>query len=342
MKDYILRLKNISIADAEEVGAKNAFLGEIFTHRALSNIRVSDGFAVTASAYRHFIEYNKLDGVHDQLIAQIDRGELSNISEIGQQARDLILGARMPGDIYDTIIAAYRELFTDPDAEVAVRSSPVRQIANLISTKDKHDTFLNVKGEKELVNSVKSCFASLYSDQALIDDPESLDRVISVGVQKMVRSDQACSGFAFTADPQSGFVDVIHVCGQWGIGVKNEQQQLLQDEFIVYKPNLSLGVKSIIQKKLGAKSHMMIYKAAGSGQQLSQVETPVAQREKYVLNDDEILIIANWGMILENYYESPMSMEWAKDSSSQDLYLLQARPENFKKIKTSKIRYDQI
>lgn len=337
MKDYILRLKTITIADAEEVGAKNAFLGEMFTQKALGSIRVPDGFVITASAYRHFIAYNKLDGVHDQLIARIDRSDPASISEIGKQARDLILGARIPGDLYDRILNVYNEFLPAFETGLAVRSSFIDQIQSSVNTKDKHDTFLNVKGEKELISSVKKCFASLYSDAALTEDPTRLNRMISVGVQKMVRSDQTCSGFAFTVDPQSGFVDVIHVSGIWGIGLKDDGQQLIQDEFIVYKPNLHLGIKSIIQKKMGKKNHMMIYKNTGETLSLIQIETSSELREKYILNDEEILTIANWGIVLENYYNSPMSMEWAKDSSSQDLFLLQAKPGSFKKLKTFKV-----
>ncbi len=333
MKDYILRLKTITIADAEEVGAKNAFLGEIFTQKALGKIRVPDGFVITASAYRHFIEYNKLDGVHNQLISGIDKSDPVSITETAKQARDLIMGARIPGDLYDRILLAYQELLKDTDGGLAVRSSPVEHNSLSIRTKDKYDTFLNVKGEKEFFGSVKKCFASLYSDQALIEDPDRQDRVMSVGVQTMIRADQACSGYAYTSDPQSGFVDVIHVSGIWGIGFKNSEQLLIQDEFIVYKPNLNMGVNSIIQKKLGTKSNMIVYKDNGDTTSLIEKETNSEQRGKFILNDEEILTIANWGIILENYYDSPMSMEWAKDSSSQDLFLLQAKPENFKKLK---------
>ena len=336
MKDYILRLKTITIADAEEVGTKNAFLGEVFTQKALGNVRVPDGFVITATAFRHFIAYNKLDGVHDQLISRIDKSNPTSISEIGKQARDLILGARIPGDLYDRILVTYHELFTDIEGALAVRSSAIEHDPLSINTKDKYDTFLNVKGEKELMSSVKKCFASLYSDQALIEDPDRQERMISVGVQQMIRADQACSGYAYTSDPQSGFVDVIHVSGVWGIGLKNDEQQLMQDEFIVYKPNLHQGVNSIIQKKLGQKSHMMIYKDTGERMKLIEAETSSELRGKYILNDEEVLTIADWGIVLENYYHSPISMEWAKDSSSQDLFLLQAKPENFKKLKTFK------
>jgi len=333
MKDYILRLKTITLADSEEVGEKNAFLGEIFTQKKLESIKVPDGFAITASAYRHFISYNKLDGVHDQLISDIDKSDLQGILEIGKRARDLIMGARIPGDLYERILNACSELLKDSDGKLAVRSSSIDPIPLAINSKDRHDTFLNVTGEKEMLNTVKKCFASLYSDQALIEDPDSLNRVISVGVQNMILADKACSGFAFTSDPESGFSDVVQVNGIWGIGFKNIEQQQIQDEFIVYKPNLHLGLNAIIQKKLGSKSHMMVYYANGDISGMKNVLTSDEMRGKFVLNEDEILTIANWGIVLENFYNSPISIEWAKDSQSHDLYLLQAKPENFKKIK---------
>lgn len=336
MKDYILRLKTITLADAEEVGAKNAFLGEIATQKVPGNIRVPNGFVITASAFRHFIAYNKLDGVHDQLIAGMNKSNPAAISDIAKQARALILGARIPGDLYERILDAYHELMGDTDGRLAVRSSAIEYNSLSINKKDKYDTFLNVAGERELINSVKKCFASLYSDQALAEDPGRLDRAISVGVQRMIRVDQSCSGYAFTSDPQTGFADVIHVCGVWGLVGKNDEQQLMQDEFIIYKPNLHLGVNSIIQKKLGKKSNMLIYQDAGAEMELIQLETSFELSKKFILNDEEILTIADWGMALEHYYNSPVSMEWAKDSPSQELFLLQAKPENFKKIKTFK------
>ena len=331
MKDYILRLNTITRDDIEEVGEKNAFLGEIFTKETLESIMVPDGFVIIASAYRHFISYNKLDGVHDQLISGIDKSDLKSILEIGKRSRDLILGARFPGDLYDRILIACKELLKDSDGKLAVRSSSIDSFPLAINSKDRHDTFLNVRGEKEILNAVKKCFASLYSDQALIEDPDRQNRVISVGVQNMIQADKACSGFAFTSDPESGFTDVIQVNGIWGIRIKNIEQQYIQDEFIVYKPNLHLGINSIIQKKLGAKSHMMVYYANGDNSGMKNVVTSDEMRGKFVLNEDEILKIANWGIVLERYYNSPVSIEWAKDSQSDDLYLLQAKPENFKK-----------
>ena len=331
MKDYIKKITNISVADINEVGTKNAFLGEIFTHIDLKDIKVPEGFAITVTAFRHFIAYNKLDGAHAKLLVQIDRNKNFNIGEIGKKARELILGARMPGDLSDCISAAYNKLCANSSSEVAVRSSAIHEDLFHISVKDRHETYLNIRGGKALIESVKRCFASLYSDKALRADlDQGSDKVISVGVQKMIRADKACSGFAYTADPLSGFADVIQVSGVWGLGEKMLEERITPDEFIVYKPTLLLGEKSIIQKKMGSKSRMLIYKEEEGGS-VVEMETPGERREKFILTNEEILTIANWGMTLESYYSSPMSMEWAKDGYSQELYLLQAKPKNFKK-----------
>lgn len=327
IKDYVLRLKNISIANALEVGVKNAFLGDILTQPILHGIKVPDGFAITSTAFLRFIEYNKLDGVHEKLIATLDSENPASVEKTGQMARQLILGARMPGDIEDAIIAAYRELCFKSSNEVAVRSSPISTNPLQTHFKDIHDTFLNIKGDEALIDAVKKCFASLYSDKALINHSSSSAKSISVCVQKMVRSDKSCSGNAFTSDPESGFSDVIHIVGVYGILDKNH---LYPDEFIVYKPNISEGQKSIIQKKMGQKNQMFVFK---ENSEIQQAPTPKQWRGQFILMDNEILNLAEWGMTLENYYGSPISLEWAKDGDSDELYLLQAKPVNFKKSK---------
>jgi pyruvate,water dikinase len=329
MKDYVLRLKNISVSDTEEVGVKNAFLGEMFTHPELQEIRVPDGFAITASAYKRFIEYNKLDGVHDKLLATLDRKNLFNVNKIGLKARSLILGARMPGDIDDAIIAAYRDLCSNSAIEVAVRSSEISFAKTHKSSKDVHETFLNIKGERKLIETVKKCFASLFSDLALIEK-DLMNQSIAVCVQIMVSSEKSCSGVAYTSDPETGFADVIHISGIWGIHEKKLQESVVPDEYIIYKPSIAAGIKSIIQKKLGSKNYMIVHQV-DSG--IHTVDTPLKMRDQFILIDDELLSIANWGIMLENYYNSPVSMEWIKDGKSEDLYLLQAKPEIFKKLK---------
>lgn len=328
MKDYVLRLNTISVSDTEEVGVKNAFLGEMFTHPELKAISVPNGFAITASAYKRFIEYNKLDGVHDKLIATLDRNNLGSVYKIGLKARSLILGARMPGDIDDAIIAAYRDLCSDSVIEVAVRSSEISFEKAHQASNDLYETFLNIKSERELIETVKKCFASLFSDLALIEKA-SKHQAMAVCVQRMIGSEKSCSGVAYTSDPETGFADVIHISGIWGLHEKKLQKSVVHDEFIIYKPAISTGIKSIIQKKLGSKNYMIVHQI---DHEIHTVNTPVEKREQFILSDQEVILIANWGIILENYYNGPVSMEWAKDGKSEILYLLQAKPEIFKKL----------
>jgi pyruvate,water dikinase len=330
MKEYILRLKNTSVGNKPQVGAKSAFLGEIFTHSKLHLIRVPDGFTVTSSAFNRFIEYNKLDGVHDKLLANLDSENLSNIKKIGQEARNLILGARIPGDIHDSIIDAYHELCSGSSDLVAVRSSAIHTNQLDLETKDIHDTFLNISGDKQLIDAVKKCFASLYSDKALLEKAKPIDNTIAVCVQKMLKSDDSCMGMVFTSDPESGFADVIHIAAVYGLLGKDNSIKTAADQYIIYKPTISEGVKSIIQKKIGTKNQMLVF---NHNLELEFMEIPIKLQHKFVLNDMDILTLAKWAMILEDYYGSPVSMEWAKDSLSDELYLLQARPEKFKQIK---------
>lgn len=327
--EYILRLKNISLRDKAEVGWKNAFLGEIFTNPNLQEIKVPDGFSITATAYKHYIEYNKLDGLHNKLIAKIDKENFSNLVEIGKECRELILGARIPGNLYNQILSAYLELGSGSDIEVAVRSSSLCVDSSNPGEKDKHDTFLNVKGEVDLMNAIKKCFASLYSDVALMEEDAIMqDQTISIGVQKMIGTDNSCMGFAFTADPQTSFKDVIHISGSCDVKDKNLKST---DEYIVYKPILNLGLKSIIQKKLGKLSEET-HGAKEAELPISGSKSIIKEHDKYALIDEEIISIAKWGMILENYFNSQVSMEWIKDSAKDEIYLIQAKTLNFKKI----------
>lgn len=327
IRDYVLRLQNLSIADSNEVGVKNAFLGEIFTHQKLHKIKVPEGFAITSIAFQRFIEYNKLDGVHDKLMAALDTEKPENIKELGKKARELIIGARMPGDISDSILAAYNELCAGSACEIAIRCSPILAHPLNDHVRDVHDTFLNVSGETEIINCVKKCFASLYSDKALLHYSSSSPKSIAVCVQKMVRSDKSSSGIVYTADPESGFADVIHINALYGILDKSQFKSQGPDEFIVYKPNISQGISSIIQKKMGSKNKMYVLDRNGV---INLQDTPLKLREQYILVENEILKLAEWALTLEEYFDRSISLEWAKDAETDEIFLLQARPENFK------------
>ena len=327
---YILKFTEISINDIEEVGGKNASLGEMFNHLAIQQIPIPNGFAITASAFKHFIEYNKLDGVHTKLLAELDRKNYTNLKEIGAKARELILHARISTDLIDAINFAFKEVFDDKKIEVAVRSSATAEDLPNASFAGQHDTFLNISSGHDLIVAVQKCFASLYTDRAIkYREDKGFDHAkvwISVGVQEMIRTDKGCSGVGFTLDPETGFEEVIHLEGIWGIGENLVQGNVNPDEFIIFKPSLRKKKMAIISKKLGLKQQMMVYDNS-SVEKLKNIETPVSLVESFVLSDEEITKLANWALIIADYYKKPMDIEWAKDGLSDKMFILQARPE---------------
>ena len=330
MNKYIKRFNEVGIKDIPEVGGKNASLGEMFNHLTPQGIAIPNGFAVTASAFRYFIEYNKLDGIHSELLAKLDRETYSNLHDIGQQARELILTARMPDALSSEIHSAYLELSGGKLLHVAVRSSATAEDLPEASFAGQHESFLNIQGADAVAEAVKKCFASLYTDRAIkYREDNNFDHskvFLSVGVQRMIRSDLASSGIGFTLDPESGFRNVIHLAGVWGLGETIVQGQVTPDEFTLFKPALKDGKKAILEHKLGKKLKMMIY-AEGSSRSTMTIDTPDDLQEKFVLNDDEITTLGNWALGIEEYYKKPMDIEWAKDGESGELFILQARPE---------------
>jgi pyruvate, water dikinase len=327
---YILKFTEISINDIEEVGGKNASLGEMFNHLATQKIPIPNGFAVTASAFKHFIDYNKLNGVHTKLLATLDRDKYANLKEIGAKARELILHARISTDLIDAVNFAFKEVFEDQKIAVAVRSSATAEDLPTASFAGQHDTFLNISSGHDLIIAIQKCFASLYTDRAIkYREDKGFDHAkvwISVGVQEMIRADKGCSGVGFTLDPETGFEEVIHLEGIWGIGENLVQGNVNPDEFIVFKPSLRNDKMAIISKKLGLKQQMMVYDNA-KVEKLKNIETPINLVERFVLSNEEILKVANWALIISDYYKMPMDIEWAKDGISERLFILQARPE---------------
>ena len=237
----------------------------------------------------------------------------------------------MPDEIVRAIVKEYRELCSDKDFAVAVRSSATAEDLPQASFAGQHESYLNIKGEPELVLAVQKCFASLYTDRAIKyreDNGFAHEKVaLSVGVQKMVRSDKASSGVAFTLEPESGFRDVIHISGVWGLGENLVQGTVTPDEFLVFKPTLVRGKNAIIQKKMGDKEKTMIYSEGSNKTSVVNVDTPVERQRMYVLNDTEISLLANWCLIIESHYQKPMDIEWAKDGVNGKIYIIQARPE---------------
>lgn len=331
MTQYIKTFSQTTIADVAEVGGKNASLGEMFTRLSGKGIRVPDGFAVTSSAFWSFIDANGLREPLRQILGSLDRKNFSNLKEVGNQARALLLKAEMPGDVKEAIVGAYRTLCLSGDQPVAVRSSATAEDLPGASFAGQHESYLNINGEEEVVIAVQKCFASMYTNRAIKyreDNGFVHEKVaLSVGVQKMVRSHTSCSGVAFTLEPESGFRNVIHISGVWGLGENLVQGIVTPDEFFVFKPTLVHGRNAIIQKKLGDKAKTMIYASTPGDSTVKNVDTEGARREQFVLSDAEVTQLAKWCLAIEAHYQKPMDIEWAKDGVTDELFIIQARPE---------------
>ena len=330
MENYIKKFNEISIADIAAVGGKNSSLGEMFSKLSSKGILVPNGFATTAFAFEEYLSHNSLRLPLHELVEDLDKKNFSNLQTIGARARALLMKATMPRSMELAIVHAYKEMCGADYFEVAVRSSATAEDLPQASFAGQHESYLNIKGEKALLQAVRKCFASLYTDRAIKyreDNGFAHEKVaLSVGVQKMVRSDQASSGVIFTLEPESGFRGIIHISGVWGLGENIVQGTVTPDEFFVFKPTLQRGKNAIVQKKLGDKAKTMIY-SNDEENPVINIETTKEKQEQFVLTDDEITKLANWSLLIEQHYQKPMDIEWAKDGISNELFIIQARPE---------------
>ena len=331
MNTYIKQFNEINIGDIPSVGGKNASLGEMFSKLAAKGISVPDGFATTAAAFQDFLKYNSLTPQLNELMKQLDKNKYVNLRETGLKARKLLLNTHLPEELGEAIIGGYKRLCGNENYfEVAVRSSATAEDLPEASFAGQHESYLNIKGEEALLDAVKRCYASLYTDRAIKyreDNGFGHEKVsLSVGIQKMVRSDKACSGVGFTLEPESGFRDIVHIAGVWGLGENIVQGTVTPDEFFVFKPALLQGKNAIIQKILGDKAKTMIY-GTGVENPVINIETPEEKKDEYVLSDKELTTLANWALVIENHYQKPMDIEWAKDGITNELFIIQARPE---------------
>ena len=326
----IKKFNSIHISDVPSVGGKNASLGEMFNELSSKGIVIPNGFATTASAFRYFLDYNSITIPLKKLLDTLDTQTFKNLKEIGAKARSTIQNANMPDDLSKEIINAYKELCNNDYFAVAVRSSATAEDLPQASFAGQHESYLNIKGESELLKAIQRCYASLYTDRAIKyreDNGFAHEKVaLSVGVQKMVRSDKACSGVAFTLEPESGFRNVIHIAGVWGLGENMVQGTVNPDEFLVFKPTLEQGKNAIIQKKMGDKSKTMIY-TNDEENTVTNIDTPEEKKNQYVLSNSEIELLAKWASIIEKHYNKPMDIEWAKDGITNEFFIIQARPE---------------
>lgn len=330
---YIRWFENLSIDDVPIVGGKNASLGEMLRALKDEGVAVPDGFATTAEAYWHYVDANDLRGEIDYHINEMRAGR-RNLEQSGRAIRSLFLASEFPSVLANAITEAYRglsEMYDTELADVAVRSSATAEDLPEASFAGQQETFLNVMGEHELLDTCRRCFASLFTNRAIsyreTHGFEHNQVALSIGVQKMVRSDKASSGVMFTLDTESGFRDVVLINGAWGLGENVVQGAVTPDQFTVFKPLLAKGnFRPIIEKQLGAKEQKMVYATDGS-RSVKNMETPVEERTRFVLDDDEILQLARWAVVIEQHYGRPMDIEWAKDGFSGDLFIVQARPE---------------
>ncbi len=334
MKDNILFFREIALADVPKVGGKNASLGEMFQKLTPKGILVPDGFATTSKVYRDFLNENGLSQKLKQILAELDVKDFSNLTEVGAKARALLNSGDFHYNVQVQIIAAYRELLDDVgmDCSVAVRSSATAEDLPEASFAGQQESYLNVKGEEALLEACKNCFISLFTDRAIkyrVDMGfDHMDVALSVGVQQMVRSDKACAGVGFTLEPDTGFRDVVVLSAAWGLGEHVVKGRIEPDEFVVFKPSLKKGKRSIISKKLGSKESMLIYASDDeSGESTVSTDTASDLQKQFTLSDDEIETLAKWAVQIEEHYKMPMDIEWAKDGENGKLYIVQARPE---------------
>jgi pyruvate,water dikinase len=329
----VLWLSDIGRKDGDKVGGKNASLGEMIRSLREAGIRVPGGFATTATAYWLFIDANGLrEKIADQLGKLKD--DRSNLDAVGKAIRKLILSGRFPGPLAEAIRRAYQELaarLEREDPDVAVRSSATAEDLPEASFAGQLETFLNIRGEEQLLDAVKRCFASLFTDRAIVyRENHGFDHMkvaLSVGVQQMVRSDLAGSGVMFSIDTETGFPRSVLINAAWGLGETVVQGMVDPDEYQVFKPLLGdPSRRPIVEKVLGAKARKMVYASEGASTS-KLVDTSEDERSSFVLDDGEILQLGRWAVAIEAHYGQPMDMEWAKDGETGELFIVQARPE---------------
>lgn len=332
-ESYIRWFDTLTVNDVPIVGGKNASLGEMYRALEADGIRVPDGFATTAQAYWYFLEANNLVEAIQEQISQWEAG-VKPLEDVGRVIRRLLLRAEFPDDLAAALQEAYHTLcqrYGVDHVDVAVRSSATAEDLPQASFAGQQETFLNISGDTELLEACRKCYASLFTDRAISYRQSQgfnhMDVALSIGVQKMVRSDKAGSGVIFTIDTETGFPRVVLINAAWGLGENVVKGAVTPDQYMVFKPLLDRpSLTPIIEKTLGAKEKKMIY-AVGGSETTKNMDTTITERRSFVLEDEEILELARWAVIIEQHYGRPMDIEWAKDGNSGELYIVQARPE---------------
>jgi pyruvate,water dikinase len=342
-KKFILWFKDLSIVDVGLVGGKNASLGEMYQNLTKKGIDVPNGFAVTAYAFRQFLKFNRLEEKIDDLLKNVEPTNIRDLEKIGEEVRGMIIGGKVPPVLVEEIVRAYKKLSGDGGPDMAVRSSATAEDLPVASFAGQLESFLNVRGEN-LVEKIKKCFSSLYTNRALaysFDNGFDHSKIsVSVGVQRMVRSDRASAGVMFTLDTETGFRDVVSISGSWGLGENVVKGRVIPDQFYVFKPTLERGFRPLVGKEIGSKQLRLVY--SKNGRETRNLKTERAKQLQYSLSDNEVIQLAEWAVAIEKHYKKPMDIEWAKDGKDKKIYIVQARPETVHAEKNGKVLEEYI
>jgi len=340
--EHLLWFEEIGLKDISRVGGKNASLGEMITHLSKLGIRVPEGFAISTKAFNAFVAHNRIEKKINEALEGLDSDNPADVAARGRKIRKMFLESDFPDDLRREMEWGYWELgrrLSLDNPSVAIRSSATSEDLEGASFAGQHETILNVRGEKAVLRAIKQCFASLFTDRAIAYRVHKgfghIGNALSVGVQRMVRSDLACSGVMFTLDTESGFDNVVYITGSWGLGEMIVQGAVNPDQFYVFKPSIDKFEDPIIEKKLGSKLIKLVYASKGLG--MEDAEVPEADRKRFVLDDKEIITLAKWACIIEQHYKKQMDIEWAKDGETQELYIVQARPETVHAVKSQNV-----
>lgn len=346
-KKFILWFNEIGIEDVPLVGGKNASLGEMYQKLHEKGIRVPNGFAITAYAYRYFLKYAGIEDEIKKVLKGLDTSDINNLMRRGREVRNIITHAEFPPDLTQAIYMAYDQLADEfgqkgqDTLDVAIRSSATAEDLPDASFAGQQDTYLNIRGRWAVLDACRKCFASLFTNRAISYRHDKgfgqFDVSLSIAVQKMVRSDSAYSGVIFSIDTETGFKDAVFITAAYGLGENVVQGVVNPDEYYVFKPTLRMGKRPIIGRKVGDREIKMVY-SLDDETTVKNVATTLAERHRYVLDDDEILKLAEWACLIEDHYTQeagyfkPMDIEWAKDGDGEnigtgELFIVQARPE---------------
>ena len=338
---YVLPFEELRMDDVESVGGKNSSLGEMISQLAASGVRVPTGFATTALAFRDFLKHNDLTNRINERLVKLNVDDVKALAEAGAEIRAWIEAAPFQERLDKEIREAFQKLDADGKGSFAVRSSATAEDLPDASFAGQQETFLNVVGIDDVLHRIREVFASLYNDRAISyrvhKGFEHAEVALSAGIQRMVRSDKAASGVMFTLDTESGFEDAVFITSSYGLGETVVQGAVNPDEFYVFKPTLVAGKYPIIRRSLGSKLIQMLFTEAGEEGRVKTVDVPPESRNRYSIEDADVIELAKYAMIIEKHYGRPMDIEWGKDGIDGKIYILQARPETVKSQANGKV-----